>query len=71
MSDMISRVARFEQNIIKLSLLTGLSAEVCGDIVRNTAKETGESLGEVAAQMVLTVRKGGDIDGFKRSRKNN
>ena len=58
---MIRRVAEFEKVMIELSAVTGLSVSACADIVRNTAKETGHSWGEVAARLKWEAMKGGKI----------
>jgi len=55
---MIRRVAEFEHVMIELSAITGLSVSACADVVRNTAKETGHSWGEVAARLKWEATKG-------------
>jgi len=56
---MIRRIAEFESVMIQLSGITGLSVSACGDIVRNTCKETEYSWREVAARLKWDVMKKG------------
>jgi len=55
---MILRIAKFERIMIELSIITGLPVSACGDIVRNTCKETEYSWEKVADRLKFEALKG-------------
>jgi hypothetical protein len=67
---MLRNIAEFECVMAELSAVTGLSVSACADIVRNTAKETGHSWGEVAAHLKWEAMKGSKIHGHGGSKAN-
>ena len=58
MNAKVVRVAIFTMALLELSKITGLRVAVCGDIVRNTVKETGKPWNEVTAGLKRKVLKG-------------
>lgn len=58
---MLKDIAEFVSTMNKLSAITGLPIPDCADIVRNTAKESGEPWKKVAAMLKNEAMKGGKI----------